>query len=120
MTKSSRKPGGQTKNKNALKHGIYAQFVTLAEDSAMKGMSDKSTKTELAQARINYRNAMLKRSKTVDTKDYLACDFACHYWLETIIDAKIRAKETEQTAIAVWDTFIDAIRAANDKQGWKK
>ncbi|MCX6038362.1 MAG: hypothetical protein NTW99_10830 [Chloroflexi bacterium] len=118
--KPSRKQGAQPRNKNALKHGIYAQFVTLSDDKSMVGMSDKSTKCELTQARINYRNAMQQRSKTTDTKDYLACDFACHYWLETIIDAKLRAKEAQETGVVVFDTFIDAIRAANDRQGVKK
>ena len=118
--KPSRKPGAQPKNQNALKHGIYSQFVSLADDKAMIGMSDKSTKSELSQARMNYRNAMLQRAKTTDTKDYLACDFACHYWLETIIDAKLRAKEAQETGVIVFDTFIDAIRAANDRQGVKK
>ena len=118
--KPSRKPGAQPKNKNALRHGIYSQFVSLADDKAMNGMSDKSTKSELSQARMNYKYAMLQRAKTTDTKDYLACDFACHYWLETIINAKNRAKETEQTAVVVFDTFFDAIRAANDRQGVKK
>ena len=118
--KPSRKKGAQPKNKNALRHGIYSQFISLADDKAMTGMSDKSTKSELAQARMNYKNAMLKRSKTKDTKDYLACDFACHYWLETIINAKIRAKETEQTAPIVWDTLMNAVLAANDRQGFHK
>ena len=118
--KPSRKKGAQPQNKNALKHGIYAQFVSQSDDKAMSGMSDKSTKSELAQARMNYKNAMLQRSKATDTKTYLACDFACHYWLDTIIGAKLSAKEIEQTGVIVFDTFIDAIRAANDGQGVKK
>lgn len=118
--KPSRKKGAQPKNTNALKHGIYAQFVSLSDDKAMTGMSDKSTKSELSQARMNYKNAMLQRSKTTDTKDYLSCDFACHYWLETIINAKLSAKEAHETGVIVFDTFIDAIRAANDSQGVKK
>jgi len=35
-----RKPGGQPGNKNALKNGIYAQFITLADELEMIGMSD--------------------------------------------------------------------------------
>ena len=118
--KSSRKPGAQPRNKNALKHGIYTQFIALADDTDMLGMSDESTKDELAQARVNFKTAMQERFSASDTKEKLSWDFACHYWLETIINLKIRTIEHKQVAVEVWDTFIDAIRAANDKQVIKR
>lgn len=114
--KTTRKPGGQPRNKNALKHGIYTQFITLSDDTEMLGMSDESIKDELAQARVNFKSAMQERSLTYITKDKLAWDFSCHYWLETIINLKVRTIERKQVAVEVWDTFIDAIRSANDRQ----
>jgi hypothetical protein len=125
MTKSkpcperSRRVGAPRKNKNALKHGIYSHFIVLADAAAMNGMSDKSPAHELSMARVLFAKAMKERAATNDAKQRLGWDFACHYWLQLIIDTKLRIKETEQTAVTVWDTFIEAIRAANDRQGVK-
>lgn len=121
MTKPIRKKkGGQPKNNNAVTNGIYAQFITLKDTALIKGMSNKSIKDELSIARVNFKKSMDKRDRTADDKGYLAFDFAAHYWLETIINAKLRSAEAEQTAIVVYDSLIAAMRAANDKQAVKK
>ncbi len=117
---SPRKRGAPKKNKNALKHGIYSQFITLGDDKTMKGMSDNNSKDDLAFARVSLKKAAEKRANATDTKDYLALDFACHYWLDTIINAKIRSKEIEQSIPTVWNSLIEAVRAANDRQGFHR
>jgi hypothetical protein len=111
--------GGQKKNKNAVKHGIYSQFIILKDAAVLKGMSDKSLASDLAMARVMFVKAMKEREQS-EGKSLLAWDFACHYWLETIINAKLRIKETEQQAVTVWDTITEAMRAANDRQGVKR
>lgn len=118
MTK--RKPGAQPRNNNALKHGIYSQFIHSEDDLNMGAMSDRDPADEIAMARVNFQYAMQHREDTVDEKMQLAWDASAHYWLDTIINAKLKAKEVEQGTVSVWDTFIDAIRASNDKQAIKK
>ena len=113
---SPRKSGAQPHNKNALKHGIYSHFILLRDDAEMKGMSDENPKDDLAMARVNFVNAMKERIAAVDTKDKLSWDFASHYWMETIISLKFRPKETEQVKGTLFESLIDAFRAANDRQ----
>jgi hypothetical protein len=112
MAKSGAKPG----NRNALKHGLYSEFIIFSEIAGLKDMSDKTITDEIAMARVNFKNAMQQANQAGDSKAKLSWDFASHYWMETIINAILRSKEQEQTAAVVWDTFIAAIRAANDRQ----
>lgn len=118
MTK--KRPGAQPKNRNALKHGIYSQFIEPRDITAMRGMSDRSNKDELAMARVGFKRAMLERLAASDTKDKQSWEVLCQTWLNLVITAKSKAIEQEQTHTTVWDTFLDAIRAANDKQGLKR
>ena len=108
--------GARPGNKNALKNGLYSQFILSTDVAGLKDMSDKTVKSEIAMARVNMKNAMKEKEKTKEAKEKLAWDFASHYWLETVIDAILRSKEQSQTVAVVWDTLLDAVRAANDKQ----
>ncbi|MFA5874238.1 MAG: hypothetical protein WC832_09740 [Anaerolineales bacterium] len=117
---TTRKPGGQPSNHNALKNGIYAQFITLADDIDMDGMPDDNLNNELNLARLNLTKALTEKDSAKTTKEKLAWDFASHYWLDTVIHIKIKNMERKQTVVEVWDSYIDAIRAANDKQVIKR
>jgi len=61
-----------------------------------------------------------ERDSAIEPKEKLGWDFASHYWLDTVINTKNRNIERRQVVVEVWDTFIDAIRAANDKQVLKR
>ncbi len=111
-----RKRGAQPKNINSLRHGIYSKFVTVADVSAMQGMSDHSLEDDLALARVQLVNAIDHRQDAEDSKTKLSWDLAAHYWLELIITAKLRNRDIEQAAGVVWTSLIEAVRAANDKQ----
>ena len=119
-TLTTRKPGGQPGSHNALKNGIYAHFITLSEDIEMLGMTNDDTIDELNLARLYLTKALNERDEAKTSKEKLAWDFASHYWLDTVIHIKIKNMERKQTVVEVWDTFIDAIRAANDKQVIKR
>jgi hypothetical protein len=111
--------GGQKGNKNALKHGIYSKFILLAHDAALKGMSDKSVKDELAMACVCFIQAKENKDNATDPKDVIAWDAACHNWLSLIINTKLQVKEVDQAAGTVFDTFFEAVERANDVQNIK-
>ena len=117
---STRKPGARKGNKNTLKHGIFSQFISPADIAAMAGMSDDSPEDDLAMARVNFAAVMKKRSETHDLKDGLACDRAAHSWLDTINSYKSRFREKTENNDEVWTSFKDALRAANERQHWKR
>ncbi len=115
-----RRRGAQPGCRNALKHGIYSHFITLADDSDLHDMADDNTQDELNLARMCLAKALNEKESAINPKEKLAWDFASHYWLDTIIIIKIKNMERKQVVVEVWDTFIDAIRAANDKQVIKR
>ena len=117
---SKRKPGAPPGNKNALKHGIFSRFITLADDQSMQAMSAEDRKDDLAMARVAFKLAWEKRLAASTTKEQLAWDFCAHYWLQTIDDLKVIAEEKAGTETEVWDSFMEAIRRANDRQGVKR
>ena len=116
----TKKKGAQPRNRNALKHGIYSQFNSPRDVTSMRGMSDKSNKDELAMARVGFQSAMIERLAAVETKEQIAWDMCCQAWLNLVINAKAKAIEQEQSQTTIWDTFMDAVRAANDKQGFHR
>jgi hypothetical protein len=117
---STRKSGGQPGNHNALKNGIYAQFITLADELEMMNMPEDDILDELNLARLYLTKALQERDSAKTVKERLAWDFASHYWLDTVIHIKIKNMERKETAVEVWDSYIDAIRNANDKQVIKR
>ena len=117
---SARKRGAQKGNKNAIKHGIFARFISSDDDQAMEAMSPDDRKDELAMARIGLKSAWEERIAASETKEKLAWDFSTHYWLELINTLKSATAEKEEAEVEIWETFKDALRRANDRQGWKK
>ena len=117
---SSRKPGGQKANKNALKHGIYSHFITLGDDVQMIPMSDRDNTDELAQARVAFTHCWEAKLAATDVKDKLAWDLAAHSWFESIVAIKTNNANRKEQGEKVWDTLMEAMRAANDRQGFKR
>jgi hypothetical protein len=118
--KPGAKRGGKKGNKNALKHGIYSQFITIADDKRLKGMSSKDQKDDLAMACVNFKMAMEERTNTRDIKEKQSWDFIAHYWFESIQNIKSRSELKQEAVTEVWTTFVEAVRAANDRQGVKR
>jgi hypothetical protein len=117
---TSRKRGAPAKNKNALKHGIYTQFILLADEQAMKNMSDKNLKDELTITRVRFVEALKERNKSKSVKKKLGWDFATHYWLEMIINIKTKAEAKEEAGKEVWTSLLEAVRRSNDRQGVRR
>jgi hypothetical protein len=115
-----RKRGGQPFNRNALKHSIFSQFILLEEQACMDGSSKMVSRDSLAMAVVCFKKAMEERLAASDAKEKLSWDYACHYWLEAVINANARNKEYEQVMATIWDNLFDAVRAANDRQGVKR
>lgn len=119
MKKTTHTRGAPLKNKNAVRHGIYSQFIVLADESSLKEMTAKTLIDELAIARVSFKNAMLERQNSKSVKDKLSWDNAAHYWLDTIIAILKQANENLNTVNEIWDSFMSYIRSSNDRQGVK-
>jgi hypothetical protein len=114
-----RRRGAPRGNHNAHTHGIYSKFILLRDKSVIEGMTDGSLKDELALARARLKNALERTEAATVETEKIAWDTACHAWFDSILKIKVTAVEKSQQANEVWDTFMEAIRAANDIQGVK-
>jgi uncharacterized protein YjcR len=115
--KPKRKRGAPKGNHNAHTHGIYSKFILLRDKTVIEGMTDGSLKDELALARARLKNALERAELATEETEKLAWDSASHTWVELIFKIKVNAVEKSQQANEVWDTFMEAIREANDRQG---
>jgi hypothetical protein len=120
--KQKRKIGGQAGNKNALKHGIYSRFVLHLEEADLKELEcmGENIANEMFLARSCLTRSMHEMEKASTAKEKLSWDYSCHYWFESIRNLQIQILERKQTVTEVWSTFVDAVRAANDRQGVKR
>ena len=107
---------GKKGNKNALKHGIFSQFIAVVEDKQMQKMKSDRNTAELAYARTRLAHAQNEVEKAVAAEDKLKWDYACRHWTEIILNAINSNLNKVQTENMVFETLIDALRAANDKQ----
>lgn len=119
--KNNRKKGAQKGNKNALKHGIFASRIKIiANIEELDTMSNDSNEAELALARVMLADALDKRADAADSKEKLQWDYACRHWTEVIDGMIFRNINKSETEVMIFTSLIDAVRAANDKQGVKR
>jgi len=104
-------------NKNALKHGIFAKRIEVVADIKELGsMSNDSNEAELAHARALLADCSDKRNKAKIDDDRLKWDYACRHWSEVISNMIFRNLNKSETEMMIFNTLLDAVRAANDKQ----
>ena len=107
---------GAKGNKNALKHGIFSQFIAVVDDDKLQGMANDSNKAELAYARTRLKEAQIERDKAKDDETKLRWDYACRHWTEIVDTMIFRNMNKGETEVMIFQTLLDAVRAANDKQ----
>lgn len=103
-------------NKNALKHGIYSRFLAVQDVTDIEGMSNQNVKDELTLSRARLAHALQQVKDASDPKEKLAWDFACRHWTEIIVTTKTKSVEKRETEQMVFNSLIEAVRAANDRQ----
>jgi len=106
---------GKKGNKNALKHGIFSKFIAVVDDKEMAKMSNDRNMDELAYARVRLA-AATSELETATGEDKLKWDYACRHWTEIIGSLLNNNVNKGQTEAMIFESLIDAVRAANDKQ----
>ena len=106
-------------NKHAFKHGIYSNFIAAIDDEQMLDMVFDSNKDEIAYARVRLASAQRALDSTSTPDDQFKWDQACRHWTEIIITAISNTANRRETEIVIYETILDAVRRANDRQGVK-
>lgn len=117
---------GKKGNKNALKHGIFSKFTAVIDtDDQLEKMSTDKNTAELAYARarlaaaqkeLDNAGAKYKTPAGIWIDPKIQWDAACRHWTEIIgrlINNNVNKGETETM---VFESLMEAVRAANDKQ----
>lgn len=108
-------------NKNAQKHGIFAKYIAVIDnDNLIDEMPTDKNNAEIAYARSRLANAQNNYDQSTTTEDKIKWDYACRHWAE-ILGSYIKAnKDQRENEKAIFETLLDAVRAANDKQRVQK
>lgn len=106
-------------NRNALKHGIYSRFLAVRDEKDMLGMKLDDNEDELAYARARLAAAQKEVKEAKNDEARLKWDYACRHWMEIILQAINQNLNRPQTRITIHTTLLEAVRAANDRQGVK-
>jgi hypothetical protein len=61
-----------------------------------------------------------ERDNALQPREKLAWDLSSHCWLETVIKLKRHNLERRQDVIEGWESFLEAIRMANETQSVKR
>jgi hypothetical protein len=109
-------PGSQ----NPLKGSVDSHAISLSSTTDPLGMPADLFTDELSLARIYLSKALQERDNALQPKEKLAWDLSSRYWLETIIKIKRQTMEYSRGATDGWESFIEAIRLANEKQSVKR
>lgn len=104
-------------NKNAEKHGIFSKFIAVIDDeNLIEGMSSEKNTAELAYARSRLANANKKYNEATSNDARIQWDYACRHWTEIIGNLIKANRDQRESEKAIFETLLDAVRAANDKQ----
>ena len=108
-------------NKNALKHGIFSKRIAVIENiEGLDAMLNNENFAELAHARAMLADSSDRRAKAKDDEERVRWDYACRHWSEVVDNMIYRNKNTSSTELLIFETLLEAVRAANDKQKVKR
>ncbi len=112
---TGRKGGGQPGNKNAIKHGIYSQHISIQDDEEVGPMPLDHNDDELAFARVRLKDCILKQ-QSAPPEEWLSYEKAITVYLAKIVamvhhNAVLGADKKE-----AFMTVMEMIRQVNEEQ----
>lgn len=111
---------GKKGNTNALKHGIFAKRIAVIDNvEGIENMKADDNGAELAHARAMLADCSDKR-QTATGEEKLKWDYACRHWSEVIDSMTNHNANRGESEVMIFETLLDAMRAANDKSKTKR
>jgi hypothetical protein len=108
-------------NTNAFKHGIYSKFVAVVDDAdQIEKMPINSNKEELANARAKLAQSLKKYNDAPNDEERLKWDYSCRHWTEIILAHTTHNANRRESEVSVFQSLLDAVRSANDRQNVQK
>jgi hypothetical protein len=108
--------GGQ----KAIKENLDSHAISLASETGSQGLPGGSYTDELSLASLYLSKALQERENALEPKEKLAWDFSSRCWLEMVIKIKRHNLERRQDVTEGWESFLEAIRLANETQSVKR
>ena len=108
-------------NTNAFKHGIFAKRIAVIDNvEGIENMKADDNGAELAHARAMLADCSDRRHASLTTDDRLKWDYACRHWSEVIDSLTNHNANRGESEVMIFETLLDAMRAANDKSKTKR
>ena len=109
------KGGGQPGNKNALKHGIYSQHISVQDDEQADTMPHDINNDELTFARIRLKDCILKQ-QSAPPEDWLSYEKAITTYLTKIVAMVHHNAVLGEDKKTAFMTVLEMIRQVNEEQ----
>jgi len=110
----------RTGSQKAIKENLDSHTISLASENCPQGLPGGSYTDELSLASLYLSKALQERENALEPKEKLAWDFSSRCWLEMVIKLKRLNLERRQDVIEGWESFLEAIRLANETQSVKR
>jgi hypothetical protein len=102
------------------KDNLDSDAISLASETDPQGMPDGLYADELSLARLYLSKALQERDNAREPKEKLAWDYSSRTWLEMVLKIKRHNLERRQGVTEGWESFLEAIRMANETQSVKR
>jgi hypothetical protein len=111
----SRPRGAPPGNTNALKHGIYSQYISLSEDQELDPMPPDKNQDELALARVRLKNC-LEKQQACPPDQWLDYERIITYYLRLIVSLTHKNALLGRDRRTAYVTVMEMIQQVNEEQ----
>ena len=111
----AKRRGGQPGNTNNLKHGLYAELISVRDDVELSPMDRDQSDAELALSHVRLKELILKQ-RNAPPQDWLSYEKAIQHYLDRISSITHKNAVLGRQHGIAFTTVMEMIRQANDEQ----
>lgn len=114
--RTGRRRGAPNGNTNALKHGIYSQYISVSEEAGIQVMPADKNQDELALARVRLATCIQKQLECPPGR-WLDYERIIAYYLRIIVSLTHKNAILGQDRRTAYVTVMEMISEINQEQG---
>jgi len=115
--RTGRPRGAPLGNTNALKHGLYAQYISVSEEADLENMPPDKNAEELAIARVCLKRCLEKQAAAASPEQWLDYDKQIAHYLRIIMALIHKNALLGMDKRAAYVTVMEMIAEVNKEQG---
>jgi len=115
--RTGRKRGAPFGNTNALKHGLYSEYISAKEKTDLEDMPPDKNAEELGIARICLKRCLQKQATAASPEQWLDYDKQIAHYLRIIMALTHKNALLGMDKRAAYVTVMEMIAEVNEEQG---